>query len=261
MSADVLAVVLAALACGLAGLGVPALVRAVPEPEPDPVPEPDLADVADLAEMADAVAVEEGEPGAQEEPKELYAHIADLPGLAWKAAFASAAAGAAVALGVGATWHLLVLLPLVPIGVALAVVDWRTRLLPTRIIAPTYGLVVVTVLLAWAATGETADVTRAGLGWLAAGLFFFVLWFVHPRGLGYGDVRLSGVLGIALGHVGWAELVTGVYAGFLVGGVVGLVLSRLRVVDRTGYPFGPFMLVGALVGLLWGPAVASALGY
>ncbi|CAA9387199.1 MAG: hypothetical protein AVDCRST_MAG06-1346, partial [uncultured Nocardioides sp.] len=90
---------------------------------------------------------------------------------------------------------------------------------------------------------------------------FFVLWFVHPRGLGYGDVRLSGVLGIALGHVGWAELVVGLYAGFLVGGVVGLVLSRLRVVDRKGYPFGPFMLAGALVGLLWGASVASALGY
>lgn len=255
MSRDVLVVLLAVLGCGLVGLGVPSLVRAVPEPVPEPVPAP-------VGEETDAeVDVEEGDPEPREEPKELYAHIADRPGLTWKTAVASAVAGGLVALGVGATWHLLVLLPLVPIGVALAVVDWRTRLLPTRIIAPTYGLVVVAVLVVWAVTGETGDVTRAGLGWLAAGAFFFVLWFVHPRGLGYGDVRLSGVLGIALGHVGWAELVVGLYAGFLVGGVVGLVLSRLRVVDRKGYPFGPFMLAGALVGLLWGASVASALGY
>lgn len=237
---------LAALGCGLAGLGVPALVRAVPEPVPEPVPEAASGD---------------DRTGDQDEPKELYADVAALPGLAWKAAAGSLLAGGAVALAVGATWHLLVLLPLVPIGVALAVVDWRTRLLPTRIIAPTYGLVVVLVLLVWAVTGDTGDVTRAALGWLSAGAFFFVLWFVHPRGLGYGDVRLSGVLGIALGHVGWAELVTGLYAGFLCGGIVGLLLSRLRVVDRKGYPFGPFMLVGAVVGLLWGPWVASALGY
>lgn len=255
MSRDVLVILLAVLGCGLVGLGVPSLVRAVPEPVPEPVPAP-VGDEADAE-----VDVEEGDPEPREEPKELYADIADRPGLTWQAALASAVAGGLVALGVGATWHLPVLLPLVPIGVALAVVDWRTRLLPTRIIAPTYGLVVVAVLVVWAVTGETGDVTRAGLGWLAAGAFFFVLWFVHPRGLGYGDVRLSGVLGIALGHVGWAELVVGLYAGFLVGGVVGLVLSRLRVVDRKGYPFGPFMLAGALVGLLWGASVASALGY
>lgn len=234
MSSDLLVVLAGVLLCGAAGLGVPALVRAVPEPVRD---EDDT------------------------EPKEPYADIAALPGLAWKAAVASALVAGIVGAAVGATWHLLVLLPLVPVGVALALVDWRTRLLPTRIIAPTYALVILTVLIAWSGTGDAGDVTRAGLGWLVSGGIFFVLWFVHPRGLGYGDVRLSGVLGIALGHVGWAELLTGVYAGFLVGGVGGLLLSRLRVIERKDYPFGPFMLVGVLVGLVLGPSLASALGY
>ncbi len=73
-----------------------------------------------------------------------------------------------------------------------------------------------------------------------------MLWFVYPRGMGYGDVRLSGVLGIALGlpRLG-AQLVLGIYAGFLLGGVGGLLLSLLRLVDRKAYPFGPFMLAGA----------------
>ena len=227
MSAELLAVVLASLACGVVGLAVPALIRAVPEPDQD------------------------------DEPKEPYADIAALPGIARKAALVAALVGGIVALTVGATWHLLVLLPLVPIGVALGLVDWRTRLLPTRIIAPTYALVIGCVLIAWAVTGDTGDLTRAGIGWLISGAIFFLLWFVHPRGLGYGDVRLSGVLGIALGHVGWGELFIGVYAGFLIGGLGGLLLSRLRIVERKDYPFGPFMLLGVLVGLALGPAAAG----
>ena len=63
--------------------------------------------------------------------------------------------------------------------------------------------------------------------------------------MGFGDVRLSGVLGIALGQLGWGPLIVGVYSGFLLGGVIGGLLSALRLVDRKGYPFGPFMLVGA----------------
>ena len=69
------------------------------------------------------------------------------------------------------------------------------------------------------------DLARAALGWLVYGGMFFVLWFVYPRGLGYGDVRLSGVLGLALGWVGWAELVVGIWVGLLLGGVLGGVLA------------------------------------
>ncbi len=93
---------------------------------------------------------------------------------------------------------------------------------------------------------------RAGLGWLLAGGVFLLLWLIYPRGLGYGDVRLSGVLGIALGYLGWGELLVGVYGGFLLGGVGGGLLAVSRLVDRKAFPFGPFMLVGALVGVAWG---------
>jgi leader peptidase (prepilin peptidase)/N-methyltransferase len=75
--------------------------------------------------------------------------------------------------------------------------------------------------------------------------------------MGYGDVRLSGVLGIVLGYLGWGPLLVGVYAGFLLGGLGGTLLTVLRIVDRKAYPFGPFMLLGALVGVLWGSDVAE----
>jgi leader peptidase (prepilin peptidase)/N-methyltransferase len=65
------------------------------------------------------------------------------------------------------------------------------------------------------------------------------------------------VLGIALGYLGWSELLVGVYAGFILGGLGGGLLSLLRIVDRKAYPFGPFMLVGAVLGVLFGPYVAD----
>jgi leader peptidase (prepilin peptidase)/N-methyltransferase len=240
---DLGAAAVAGVLCLVAGLLVPWLVGRLPEPEPAPAPE----------------SVPEPEPSVEPEPpKELYADIAALPGLGWKAALASGASGALVGGAVGWEWSLLVLLPLVPVAVALAVIDWRTRLLPTRLVAPSYVVTVLAVLVVFAITHDTADLTRSGWGWLVAGGLFFVLWFVYPPWMGYGDVRLAGVLGLALGHLGWGPLLLGVWSGFLLGGVGGALLAALRIVERKAYPFGPFMLVGALVGILAGDALLGA---
>lgn len=228
----------AALAAGAAlGVLVPRLIAWVPEPEP----------------------VEDEVP--PEEPKRLYQEVADGPGLAWKAALATAVAAGLCGFVLGWDWRLVPLLVLAPVGVALAVIDWQTTLLPTKIIAPTYVVTGVLVLGA-AALMQDRDVAIRGLvGWLATFGIFFLLWFIYPRGLGYGDVRLSGVLGMALGQLGYAELVVGIYAAFILGGFGGLLLSALRLVNRRRYPFGPFMLLAALLGVVAGPAVARGLGW
>jgi leader peptidase (prepilin peptidase)/N-methyltransferase len=242
---DIYAAGIAGGLCLAAGLLVPALIARIPEPEPEE--EPAAVDAGVPPE--EPVAPVEPEP-----PKEPYADIAARPGLSWKAAVASGVSGALIGFSVGWTWSLLVLLPLVPISVALAVVDWRTRLLPTKVVAPSYILTVATVLVVFAITQDTDDLIRAGLGWLIAGGLFFVLWFIYPPWMGYGDVRLAGVLGLALGHLGWEPLLLGVWAGFLLGGIGGSLLALLRIVERKAYPFGPFMLVGAMVGILAGGA-------
>ncbi len=237
------------------GLGVPTLIGRVPEPRDDD----EEVDEADAA-VPDEVAVPLEVPPVDavvEEPKELYASIAALPRLALRTSLVSAVAGGLVGAVVGWDWALLPLLYLVPVGVALAVIDWRTRLLPTWLIAPSYGVVVGLCLLAALLEGDTSDLVRAGWGWVVSGGTFLVLWLIYPRGMGYGDVRLSGVLGIALGFLGWGPLVIGVYAGFLLGGVGGVLLSALHVVERKAYPFGPFMLAGALAGVLWGEPIAD----
>jgi len=234
-----------AVVSAAAGVLVPRIIERVPEPEPEPDAEPE-------AEAGSAPRFEGGETEADEPAKETYVAIADTPGLLWKCIAASLVVGGLVGVGLGWTWALLVWLPLVPVAIALAVIDWRTRLLPTWLIGRTYVGVVVLALVATLATQDWQDLVRAAIGWAGAGLLYFVLWYVYPRGLGYGDVRLSGILGIVLGYVGTAELVVGVYAGFLLGGVGGALLSVLRIVHRKNVPFGPFMLVGALAGLLLG---------
>jgi leader peptidase (prepilin peptidase) / N-methyltransferase len=219
----------AALVGALGGALAPRVIAALPEPaDPD-----DAQDKISYRRLAEAAAL----PGAL--------------------AVAGAAVCAVLAWRLGWSAELPLWLYVGVVGVVLAYIDWRTRLLPTRLVAPSYGIVVALALLASALSGDWGSMLRAGAGWLVAGGLFFVLWFVYPKGMGYGDVRLSGVLGIALGWLGWAELIAGVYAGFLLGALGGGLLAVLRVVDRKRYPFGPFMIAGAVVGVLVGPALGA----
>ncbi|MGA9747885.1 MAG: A24 family peptidase [Nocardioides sp.] len=253
-----------ALACALYGLLVgqlvPVLIARIPEPEPEaereaertPGAEPDPEPMPEApAERPQAPPREEGEV------KELYADIARRRGLRAGASLACAVVAGLLGGAVGWSPALGFLLYLVPVGVALAVVDWHTRRLPTAVIAPSYGVVALMAAVAAWSEGDWGRLLGAALGWAVAGGLFFALWFIYPKGMGYGDVRLSGVLGIALGYLGWAELFVGLWTGFLIGAVGGLLLAGLRLFSRKAYPFGPFMLVGAVTGVVLGPYVGG----
>ncbi|WP_432479159.1 prepilin peptidase [Nocardioides sp. GXQ0305] len=247
-----------AAAAGLGGFLVPWLVGRLPEPVPRDTaseqPEEDEGD-GDPAE----------EPEADPEPPKIpYAELATRPGLGWRSALAGAVAGAIIGASVGPDWWLVVLVPLVPVCVALSFIDWHTKLLPTRLVLPATAYALVAVVVGWAVTQQTDDLVRALLGLVVARSFFWVLWFIHSAGMGFGDVRLAALLGVGLGHLGWAELLTGMYAGFLVFGLPGVLLAivrRDRRLLRTAFPFGPFMLLGALVGVVTGPWIASYLAW
>lgn len=231
-----------ALVCALLGLAagwfVPRLVAALPEP----------AAPSDPVDTADA----------DDDPKPLYADLAARSGVAgWTAAWSALVAGLFGA-SLGWSWPLLYLLPLVPIGVALAWVDAKTRLLPRIVVLPTYLLLLVLVPMTALLARDFDGLVRAGIGWLVVGFVYWFLWRFTP-GMGYGDVRLSGILGMALGFLGYGELVVGAYAGFLVGALGWIPLRLLRITEDRNFPFGPFMLVGAVVGVLWGADVGGYL--
>lgn len=260
--ADLGAAAVSAVVAGGAAAFLPARIAALPEPEPGPEPtSEELERRAERRRAAQERAARRGrtyrEP-VPEPPKEPYAELGARPRLALTLAGLAAAAGVAVGLSLGWDWALLVWVPLLPLAAALAYVDWHTRLLPVHLVYPAYAVASLAALVASLAAGDLSALWRAALGWLVGGLVYGVLWFVYPAGLGYGDVRLSGVLGIALGFVGWGQLVVGLYAGFLLGGVLGAGLRLTKLVPQRHIPFGPFMLLGALAGIAWGHDVASA---
>ena len=144
------------------------------------------------------------------------------------------------------------------VGVALAMIDLDVKRLPDVIVLPSYAVCVVLFAVAALASGEWGSLLRALLG--MAGLYglYFLLAFAYPAGMGFGDVKLAGVLGLALGWLGWSEVVVGGFLGFLFGGVVGVVLMvAQRAGRKSQLPFGPFMLMGALVSVLWGGALGD----
>lgn len=170
----------------------------------------------------------------------------------------TAVAFAVMALAIGFEPELPAFLYLAAIGVALCLIDIDVKRLPNAIVLPSY--VVAAALLGVAAAVDDAwdDLLRAGLGMVALYGFYFLLALIYPRGMGFGDVKLAGVLGLYLGWLGWAEVIAGAFLGFLFGGVVGgaLMLGR-RAGRKSMIPFGPFMLAGALVAIIWGGALAD----
>ncbi len=99
---------------------------------------------------------------------------------------------------------------------------------------------------------------RAAIGGAALYAFYFLLLLVYPRGMGFGDVKLAGLLGMYLGWLGWGQLAVGAFLGFLLGGLVGggLMAAR-RATRKSAIPFGPFMIAGAYVAVLVGAGLAD----
>lgn len=153
----------------------------------------------------------------------------------------------------GFSWALPAFLYLVAIGVALALIDLDVYRLPNAIVLPSYAVGGGLLVLAAAATGDWAALVRAAIGGAALYAFYFLLMMVKARAMGFGDVKLAGVLGMYLGWLGWGPLVVGAFLGFLLGGLVGGGLMVLRRATRKSrIPFGPFMIAGAYVAVLVG---------
>jgi leader peptidase (prepilin peptidase)/N-methyltransferase len=152
-------------------------------------------------------------------------------------------------------------------AVRLTVIDVRHHLLPNRIVFPSYAVAGVHLLAAPAVAGSGAGpghVTAGPLAGLAsqpvlrvlAGgailwLFYFILRFVYPPGMGFGDVKLAGVLGMYLGYLGWGHLFAGTFLAFLLGGLWSIaLLAARRGTLKSSIPFGPFMLAGTAAAML-----------
>jgi leader peptidase (prepilin peptidase) / N-methyltransferase len=141
-------------------------------------------------------------------------------------------------------------------GVALTVIDARRRRLPDALTLPSYPVALVLLgIAALAGPGGARHYLTALAGLAGAGLLFAAQALVYPAGIGWGDVKLSGLVGAYLGWLGVGSLVAGLLAGYLLAAVAGLALLAARRATRaTLIPFGPFLLAGTLAAIvLTGP--------
>lgn len=147
---------------------------------------------------------------------------------------------------------------LAAISIALALIDLDTRRLPNVIVLPGYPILLGLFAAATLCGAPVESLLRALVAGAALFAFYALVRALRPGGMGGGDVKLAGVLGLALGWVGWGSVVVGAFAAFVVGGVVGIILILTRRVSRkSAIPFGPWMLVGAWVGIFAGEPLAS----
>ncbi|MFC0430088.1 A24 family peptidase [Kutzneria buriramensis] len=144
------------------------------------------------------------------------------------------------------------------IGVALSAIDLDTRRLPNAIVLPSYPVIAVLLTASAAWQRDFWPLLRAGVGGVVLFAFFFMLATVYPAGMGFGDVKLAGLIGMVLGYLSWRALLIGSFGGFLLGAVVGVVVMAVRKGGRrTALPFGPFMVAGALLAMFTADAIAD----
>jgi leader peptidase (prepilin peptidase) / N-methyltransferase len=145
---------------------------------------------------------------------------------------------------------LLLELPFVACLIALAGIDLDHRLLPNRIVYPmaVYGLVATAIV----DTDALVEHLLAGAGGF---IFLFIAVLAYPRGMGMGDVKLAGAMGLYLG----LSLIPAMLIAFLTGSVVGLgMMAREGVQARKkAVPFGVFLALGGIVGVLAGPELVE----
>lgn len=148
---------------------------------------------------------------------------------------------------------LVALLYLMAISIALALIDAEVHRLPNAIVLPAYPVLAALLVTSSALSGDWAALGRAGTGLVVLGGAYLLLALAVPGGMGLGDVKLAGVLGMVLAYLGWGPLTVGAFGAFVLGGTfaIGLMVSG-RARRGSGVPFGPWMLGGAWLGVFAG---------
>jgi leader peptidase (prepilin peptidase)/N-methyltransferase len=186
-----------------------------------------------------AVALPAGEPASRSVAAESGA-----------AALVTAAACALAAVRLGAVPALAAYCVLAGALVTVSITDLRTGLVPRRIVYAGASGVGVALLAASAVTGTWRPMLDALLGGAVAFCVFAAVWWLFPKAMGFGDVRLAGLCGGALGWLGFAATYFGFLSAFVVGAFVGLVVLLTR--GHRRFPFAPSLALGTTFGVLWG---------
>jgi len=139
----------------------------------------------------------------------------------------------------------------------LVVIDLAVYRLPDIITGPMYPILLVDLTVQAAVDGDWSRLGRAVAGGAVLAVGYLVLALIVPSGLGLGDVKLAGLVGVFLGWTGWSNLFVGTLAAFALNALVVVVLLVSRRLTRKGATaFGPWMVAGAAIGAVWAPALS-----
>ncbi|MCX4640206.1 A24 family peptidase [Streptomyces platensis] len=154
---------------------------------------------------------------------------------------------------VGMRPELLLWMLLTPIAVLLGLVDAAAHRLPDMLTLPAAGLTVALLGAAALLPGHQGSWIASVEASLVLGVIYFAMFLINPSGMGFGDVKLALTVGALLGWYGWPILFLGTLVTFACGALfaIGLLITR-RATRRSAMAFGPFMLIGALAGVLFG---------
>ncbi len=230
---------------------------------PDPVEPPVASDVT-VGHAADAAA-DAGDTGDVPAPiRHLLASghstsrtggAAVVTGLLWAAAAAHFGE------------HVLVtpFLVFLALGVVVSVTDLTHRVIPRKLLYGGLVLIVPLQVIVSAVDGTWHSLLLAVVGGVAAYAALFLIWFFAPyffkgNAMGFGDVDLSGVIGLTVGYLGLVHVYLAFLSGFVIGLVFGLVFMAVAGTGRrTYFPFGPSLCAGAVVAMFWGGTLAEHL--
>ena len=171
-------------------------------------------------------------------------------------ALVAAALFAVTPLVVDVDWTLPAYLWFVAVTVTLTLTDIDTKLIPNRILYP--GTVVGLVLLIGGGLIENGPVVRAVAGGALYFVLLFVLALIARGGFGFGDVKLAFLLGLFTAYQSWDTLIVAIFAAFLLGGLVSLLLVVVRIRSRKdAIPFGPYLVLGAYFAIAWAGTIST----
>jgi leader peptidase (prepilin peptidase)/N-methyltransferase len=169
----------------------------------------------------------------------------------WIVAAVTAALFAAVTIKIGFVPRLAPALLLTALIVPASIIDLRHRIIPNAINFP--GAVAVYLTAVIAQPDRWAELL---IGGVAAALFLGVAWMIYPAGMGLGDVKMTLMIGLGLGlYAGVA-----IFAAFAISLLPSLAVLLLKGPRgrKVSFPFGPFLALGAMVAILWGPQLWAA---
>lgn len=154
---------------------------------------------------------------------------------------------------------LVAFLYLAAVTIALTLIDLETHTLPNAIVLPSYVVGVVLLSISGTLNGDHRAIIRALVGAAVMWLLYLAMALAYPDGMGFGDVKFAGVLGLFLGYLGWDVLITGAFGAFVLGGFFALALILLRKSNlKSGIPFGPWMVAGAWLGVFFGATIVQS---